>query len=123
MDHIGIDVNKRESQICILAEGGELIECRIRTEPERFAAVLDNLSIHTTPEVRARLAAQQGVCASSSSPCTPPGSIRDLVQYSGAPGADACQRRAVSRTRGAYPLPVTGTALPAPSAGPSRATP
>jgi hypothetical protein len=30
----------RESQICILAEGGELIERRIRTEPERFAAVL-----------------------------------------------------------------------------------
>jgi hypothetical protein len=42
MDHIGIDVHKRESQICILAEGGELIECRIRTEPERFAAVLGN---------------------------------------------------------------------------------
>ena len=40
MDHIGIDVHKRESQICILAEGGELIEQRIRTEPERFAAVL-----------------------------------------------------------------------------------
>jgi transposase len=40
MDHIGIDVHTRESQICILAEGGELIEQRIRTEPERFAAVL-----------------------------------------------------------------------------------
>ncbi len=40
MDHIGIDVHKRESQICLLAEGGELIERRIRTEPERFAAVL-----------------------------------------------------------------------------------
>ena len=40
MDHIGIDVHKKESQICILAEGGELIEERIRTEPERFAAVL-----------------------------------------------------------------------------------
>ena len=40
MDHIGIDVHKRESQICILAEGGELIEQRIRTEPARFAAVL-----------------------------------------------------------------------------------
>jgi transposase len=40
MDHIGIDVHKRESQICILAEGGELVEQRIRTEPERFAAVL-----------------------------------------------------------------------------------
>jgi hypothetical protein len=40
MDHIGIDVHKRESQICLLAEGGELMERRIRTEPERFAAVL-----------------------------------------------------------------------------------
>jgi transposase len=48
MDHIGIDVHKRESQICILAEGGELIEQRIRTEPERFAAVLG-------PRPRARI--------------------------------------------------------------------
>ena len=40
MDHIGIDVHKKESQISILAEGGELIEQRIRTEPDRFAAVL-----------------------------------------------------------------------------------
>jgi len=40
MDHIGIDVHKKESQICMLAEGGELIEERIRTAPERFAAVL-----------------------------------------------------------------------------------
>ena len=28
MDHIGIDVHKRESQICILAEGGEVIARR-----------------------------------------------------------------------------------------------
>ena len=27
MDHIGIDVHKKESQICVLAEGGELIDC------------------------------------------------------------------------------------------------
>jgi transposase len=40
MDHIGIDVHKRESQISILAEGGTMLEQRIRTEPERFAAVL-----------------------------------------------------------------------------------
>ncbi len=40
MEHIGIDVHKKESQICLLADGGELIEQRIRTEPERFAAVL-----------------------------------------------------------------------------------
>ena len=40
MDHIGIDVHKRDSQIYLLAEGGEVIEQRIRTEAERFAAVL-----------------------------------------------------------------------------------
>jgi len=40
MEHIGIDVHKRDSQICLVAEGGELVEQRIRTEPERFAAVL-----------------------------------------------------------------------------------
>jgi transposase len=48
MDHIGIDVHKRESQIYILAEGGEVVEQRIRTEPERFAAVLG-------PRPRARI--------------------------------------------------------------------
>lgn len=40
MDHIGVAVHKRESQLCILAAGGELIERRILAEPERFAAVL-----------------------------------------------------------------------------------
>jgi transposase len=40
MDHIGIDVHKRESQISIFAEGGAICAQRIRTEPGRFAAVL-----------------------------------------------------------------------------------
>jgi len=40
MDHIGIDLHKRKSPICLLAEGGELIERRIRTEPKRFAEAL-----------------------------------------------------------------------------------
>ena len=40
MEHIGIDVHKKESQLCILTEGGELIERRVRTEPRRFAEVL-----------------------------------------------------------------------------------
>jgi transposase len=40
MDHIGMDVHKKESQICILTEAGELIERRVHTEPQRFAAVL-----------------------------------------------------------------------------------
>ena len=40
MEHIGIDVHKKESQLCILTEEGEVIERRIRTERTRFAAVL-----------------------------------------------------------------------------------
>ena len=40
MDHIGIDVHKKERQICILAEGGELMERRIPTQPRRFAEEL-----------------------------------------------------------------------------------
>ena len=40
MDHIGMDVHKKESQLCILTETGELIERRVRSEPARFAAVL-----------------------------------------------------------------------------------
>jgi transposase len=40
MDHIGIDVHKKDSQVCILGEGGDLRELRIRTTPERFDAVL-----------------------------------------------------------------------------------
>jgi hypothetical protein len=38
MDHIGIDVHTKESRICLLADGGDLIEQQIRTAPERFAA-------------------------------------------------------------------------------------
>src|SRR5712692_7253397 len=40
MEHLGIDVHKVESQICILTEGGKVVERRIRTQRERFAAVL-----------------------------------------------------------------------------------
>jgi hypothetical protein len=40
MEHIGIDVHKMESQLCILSESGEIIERRIRTQSDRFAAVL-----------------------------------------------------------------------------------
>ena len=40
MDHSGIDVHKKDSQICILAEGGELLERRIPTQPRRFAEAL-----------------------------------------------------------------------------------
>ena len=44
MEHIGIDVHKKESQLCILTEAGEVIERRIRTERARFGAVLGERS-------------------------------------------------------------------------------
>lgn len=40
MDHVGIDVHKKDSQICILSQDGELIERRVRTEPARLAEEL-----------------------------------------------------------------------------------
>jgi len=40
MDYVGIDVHKKESQICILNESGGRVERRIRTEPGRFAEAL-----------------------------------------------------------------------------------
>ena len=40
MEHIGIDLHKNQSQICILAQDGELIEKRIRTGRDRFESVL-----------------------------------------------------------------------------------
>src|SRR5215813_1532408 len=40
MENIGIDVHKKESQLCIIAENGEVIERRIRTDRARFGEVL-----------------------------------------------------------------------------------
>jgi hypothetical protein len=41
MEYIGIDVHQRESQVCIVDERGQvLIERRVRTSRERFAALL-----------------------------------------------------------------------------------
>jgi len=40
MDHVGIDVHKHASQICIIAERGELIEQRVRTDAARLAEAL-----------------------------------------------------------------------------------
>ncbi|MDO8501140.1 MAG: IS110 family transposase [Gemmatimonadaceae bacterium] len=42
MDTIGLDLHKRESQLCILAEDGTVQERRIVTSRERFGAVLGN---------------------------------------------------------------------------------
>jgi Transposase and inactivated derivatives len=40
MDTIGLDLHKRESQLCIVGSGGELTEKRIVTSRERFFTVL-----------------------------------------------------------------------------------
>ena len=40
MEHIGIDVHKRECQVCILTESGEVLERRIRTERGRMEELL-----------------------------------------------------------------------------------
>jgi hypothetical protein len=40
MESIGIDVHKRESQICILTQTGEVLERRIATRRDRFAELL-----------------------------------------------------------------------------------
>ncbi len=44
MEHIGIDVHKNQSQICILTSEGELIEKRIVTDRKRFATVFESRS-------------------------------------------------------------------------------
>lgn len=43
MEHVGIDAHKNESQICRLTENGEIVEQRIATRRDRFAAVLGRL--------------------------------------------------------------------------------
>ena len=40
MDHLGIDLHKKSSQICLLTPGGELLERRIQTTRDSFAAAL-----------------------------------------------------------------------------------
>jgi len=42
MDTIGLDLHKRESQLCIGHEDGTITEQRIVTSRERFTAVLGN---------------------------------------------------------------------------------
>lgn len=40
MEFIGIDVHKRDTQVCIITEGGGVVESRIRTERNRLEAEL-----------------------------------------------------------------------------------
>ena len=52
MDTIGLDLHKRESQLCTLTDAGEIVEQRIATTRARFTAVLGNpppARIHCSP--------------------------------------------------------------------------
>jgi len=40
MDTIGIDVHKKESQVCILTDDGKCLEARIPTTAEAFRKLL-----------------------------------------------------------------------------------
>lgn len=40
MEHVGVDLAKNKSQVCVLTEGGELIERRIATTREQFTKLL-----------------------------------------------------------------------------------
>ena len=42
MDTIGLDLHRRESQLCIGQQDGMIVELRIATTKERFTAVLAN---------------------------------------------------------------------------------
>jgi hypothetical protein len=36
VEHVGIDLGKKESQVAVITESGELIERRMRTERDRL---------------------------------------------------------------------------------------
>jgi hypothetical protein len=60
MDHVGIDLGKRDSQIAILTEEGELINRRIRTGRPRLAEMFGR-----RPKARILLEASTGSPAAS----------------------------------------------------------
>jgi transposase len=43
MDHVGIDIHKNQSQVCILTEAGGMVERRIRTERIRFGELFGGM--------------------------------------------------------------------------------
>ena len=63
MEHIGIDIHKRESQICILTPEGEIIERRIQSTRDRFTAVF--AARGGRPELRARRLGVSGTALTS----------------------------------------------------------
>jgi hypothetical protein len=65
MDTIGLDLHKRESQLCMIGFGGEVTEKRIVTSSERFTAVLRGKS-------RCRILLEDSPCRRCRRPKPPP---------------------------------------------------
>ena len=49
MEYVGIDLHKKESQLCLLTETGEVMERRSPTARQRFAAVLGGRPLTWAP--------------------------------------------------------------------------
>jgi hypothetical protein len=74
MDNIGLDLHKRESQLCILTEAGSILERRIVTDRDRFTAVLGGrppagIRGHSPSHATARQNAASCVSGPTSSTC------------------------------------------------------
>jgi hypothetical protein len=65
MEYIGIDMHQRESQVCMLDAAGQVVlERRVRTSRDRFAALLG-----TRPPARVLLeAATESACVGGAGP-------------------------------------------------------
>jgi hypothetical protein len=120
MDHVGIDVQKTASQICTIADGGELIERRVRSEPARLAEVLADRS-------RARILIEASTESEWVARCLagPRGDrgapqLRPDVRHAAAEGEDRSPRRPGVGRRvcaGGVPAGASLVRRPAPRAG------
>lgn len=74
MENIGIDLHKRESQLCIITDGGGVVESRIRTERGRFAEVLRCSDLPCAGQRASQAARNPALHAHSTSPAARAGS-------------------------------------------------
>jgi hypothetical protein len=68
VEHVGIDLHKKESQICILTQTGEILELRIASRRERFAEVFGGRP-RARAQTRARLDSSELAAELGPSPC------------------------------------------------------
>lgn len=78
MGSIGIDLHKRESQLCTITEDGELLEQRIVTSRERFTAVLGARTLCEALQLGASICSPCGapIWGSEHRPAIQPQSLR-----------------------------------------------